>query len=206
MSDKKLTREDWLRQVAEALVADHPDQFDKLDLDTVRIGVGFTKGGARSTKVLGQAFIKEASTDETCEIILSVMRGGTLEIASTLAHEVCHARDFVDGKRGHGPSFGKLARAIGLEGRLTATVPGEQFEKWLQPVVERLGEFPHAPLKPGGGGPKKQTTRMIKVECAGCGFTFRTSAKWLTESSGRFQCPDAACGDELAVNGQLLPS
>ena len=48
------------------------------------------------------------------------------------------------------------------------------------------------------GGPRPQRNRQIKAECAGCGFVFRASRKWL-EAGRRLRCPDAACDGAVTV-------
>jgi hypothetical protein len=65
-------------------------------------------------------------------------------VASILAHGLVHAAVGVE--QGHGPAFGKVARAIGLDGKLTATVPGERFVAAVAPILAEVGPVPHAPL------------------------------------------------------------
>src|SRR3546814_18282994 len=50
--------------------------------------------------------------------------------------------------------------------------------------------LPHARLDTDGEStaPKKQKTRMLKCECAECGYTVRTARKWL-EQAGAPLCP-----------------
>ena len=76
-----------------------------------------------------------------------------------------------------------MARAIGLEGKLTATVPGEAFTRAVQLLLREVGPFPHAALNWGGPrtGPKKQGTRMLKVTCPECGLVARMTRKWIEE-------------------------
>jgi hypothetical protein len=69
-------------------------------------------------------------------------------------------------------------------------------------LAEALGQFPHAKLDPAPAGPEpgpgtagtpgrkihsglgKQGTRVIKLAAVGCcGYTVRTTAKWLAEGS-----------------------
>lgn len=47
------------------------------------------------------------------------------------------------------------------------------------PASTRMGSRPR---------PKKQKTRMLKCECAECGYTVRTARKWL-EQAGAPLCP-----------------
>ena len=141
-----------------------------------RISSGFpSKGGlAAKRRTIGQCWSPSASADATTEII---MQAEPMVIIETVAHEMVHA--VVDVKNGHNKIFGKMARAIGLEGKLTATYGGDAFKARVAPIVKRLSDYPHAALD-HTVGQKKQTTRMIKVTCTDddCGMVFRTSRKW----------------------------
>ena len=44
-------------------------------------------------------------------------------------------------------------------------------------------------LNPRAAGPKPQGTRLLKCECAVCGYTARTTAKWLN-GPGAPICPE----------------
>ncbi len=77
---------------------------------------------------------------------------------------------------------------------MTATVAGPALEARLRGFSQDLGPFPHAGLVAGAGGPR-QTTRLLKLACADCGYTVRTTAKWI--AVGLPVCP---CGGELRLN------
>src|SRR3546814_3877501 len=57
-------------------------------------------------------------------------------------------------------------------------------------MLESVGPLPHARLDTDGEStaPKKQKARMLKCECATCGYTVRTARKWL-EQAGAPLCP-----------------
>jgi hypothetical protein len=103
-----------------------------------------------------------------------------------LAHEAIHAVD--DCASGHGKAFKRVAVAIGLTGKMTATVAGPELLATLQQIADSL-----PPLTHGGidlSGRKKQPTRLVKLECHGCGMIVRTTTKWLVETG----MPSCACG------------
>jgi len=81
---------------------------------------------------------------------------------------------------------------VGLEGKPTATVAGEQLRAKLGEIAEELGEYPHKALTPNAEI-KKQSTRMIKVSCFYCTdddgnpYTVRLTRKWI--EFGLPQCP-----------------
>ena len=68
---------------------------------------------------------------------------------------------------------------------MTATVPGDAFKAMIAPILEKLGEYPHAKLD--ASTRKKQTTRLVKCHCVTCGYTVRTTSKWL--ALGAPHCP-----------------
>jgi hypothetical protein len=84
--------------------------------------------------------------------------------------------------------IGKCARAVGLEGKLTATGAGEALVGEMKAWHATLGAYPHATLNPADRPTKKQTTRMVKCECDACGYIARTSAKWINDV-GAPLCP-----------------
>lgn len=110
------------------------------------------------------------------------------QIAAILAHELVHAA--VGIPAGHGKAFKRAALGLGLVGPMRATIPGEAFLTAIAPILDAAGLLPHARLDTDGEstGPKKQKTRMLKCECAECGYTVRTARKWL-EQAGAPLCP-----------------
>jgi hypothetical protein len=187
--DKFETREMWLLNAVEAM----KPLFKQYgyEVPKVRVSCGWPSSRGKSSKnaSLGEAWDKSAASDSVAQLFISPILKNPVAaqgVLPTLAHEVCHA--VVGNKEKHNKVFGACARAIGLEGKLTATHGGEAFfieaKKWMN----LLGEYPHAELNPGGRPTKKQTTRMVKCECKDCGYVARTSRKWL-DASGAPICP-----------------
>lgn len=161
----------------------------------VRIGVGWTSKGMRA-KAIGECYSTACSRDGSFEIILSPHLEDAHVVAAILTHELVHAA--VGLECGHKGAFAKAARGVGLEGKLTATHGGEAFLAWAGPVLEALGPYPHATLYgAASSGPKKQTTRYLKVSCP-CGYTVRMSRKWL-DTVGAPDCP--ACQETMTCEG-----
>ena len=94
--------------------------------------------------------------------------------------------------KGHKGPFKKLATRLGLIGKMTATVASPELKTRLDAMAAELGPYPHAAMNTNAI--KKQTTRMVKVECAGCGYIVRTTEKWI--EVGLPTCP---CGEEMKV-------
>jgi hypothetical protein len=111
-----------------------------------------------------------------------------------LTHELIHAA--VGLECGHKGAFLKAMRALGLEGKATATVAGARWSELFGEAVAALADYPHARLDGAqSSGPKKQTTRLLKVEC-GCGVLYRMSRK--VAELGLPRC--GACGGAMACD------
>lgn len=195
MPSKFNTREQWLN----AFTKRARTAFKRHGYEVpsnVRCSVGWSSKGARSNRI-GECWPNMSSADGTFEIFISPLMDDASRVADILTHELVHATVGLEAK--HGPKFVKAMHAVGLEGKATATVAGEQWHVWADPILKSLGPLPHAALTPDGNGEKKQSTRMIKCECAECGFVFRTSLKWLEYGEDRLNCPDRACGGILNI-------
>lgn len=143
-----------------------------------------SKGAGSRRKTVGQCFDASASADNHVEIIIGMSLDNEMEVAHTLAHELVHA--CVGVEAGHGPAFRKVALAVGLEGKMTDTTAGELFKRYAQPILDRLGPYPHKKLN--YSNIKKQNTRMIKATCGECGYAVRLTRKWL-DVGGAPICP-----------------
>ena len=195
------TREEWLQ----AFVAAARPVFERAGTplpEKVRASIGFTSKGRRSSRI-GECWSDACSSDGTFEIFIVPGTENASRVADILTHELVHVA--VGLAAGHGPAFGKLARALGLEGPLTATVAGDGWRAWAEPILSALGDFPHAALLPTTSGPERKTSapktqknRMVKCECTDCGFVFRAARSWL---DCELKCPDTACGGSVVVKG-----
>jgi hypothetical protein len=147
------------------------------EIPPVRVSVGWQLRGG--VKAIGSCWKREASRDGSFQIFISPAIDDTVEALAILVHELCHACTDCDG---HGAAFKALARAIGLDGKLTATYPGPALTERLNAlVVGVIGKYPHAALipDPEKSGQKKEGTRLIKCVCEKTGYTVRTTRKWL---------------------------
>lgn len=164
----------------------------------VRVSTGFT-GSRSGNRAIGSCWNGKASADGLAQVFISPVLSETARVLDVLAHELVHA---AHPDAGHGKVFKKTALAIGLEGKMRATVAGEALAKRLNalacPETGVLGPYPHAQLDPGQSGVKKQTTRMLKLECPDCGFVCRASNKAITEVG----IPFCACeGNQMKLAG-----
>lgn len=193
-----MTREAWL-QAAVALIAPRLVAKCGRELPTLTVTVGWPSSGglSRTRQVLGQCWDGEASADGSHAIFISPVldAAGPSGALAALVHEMVHALVGVDCK--HKGPFATACRQVGLEGKPTATVAGTELLTFLDGVAAKLGDYPHAKLTPQPK-PKKDTTRMIKCECAACGYVCRATRKWLDEVGAPI-CP---CRVE---SGELTP-
>jgi hypothetical protein len=125
-----------------------------------------TKGAAagHTGSVIGQCFYQglQGSALERMLIVVHPSQWGEdLAVLSVLAHEMAHAATPGAGHRG---AFVELVRRMGLEGKPTATVPGEAFKRAAEALRPILPTFPVGSLVVGGR--RVAGTRMRLFECA----------------------------------------
>lgn len=182
------TREAWLMQAIEHMRPWFEDAGATLP-EKIRVSTGWSKNARKGS--IGWTWISGASEDKISNVFISPEKSDSVEVLAILAHELVHVWD--DCEHGHGAEFKKVATAIGLEGKMTATVAGEALKDQLEALTVIMGDYPHAKMLVGEGGgkssgPKKQGTRMIKLHAPTCcGYTVRTTQKWI--DAGMPNCP-----------------
>jgi len=188
------TREAWLTAAVDSLRPAF-DQISKPLPLAIRVACGFPLH-ARRSKAIGQCWASAASADAHIEILVSPVLADRLEVFETLVHELCHA---TDGAMNHGTAFQAVARDMGLVAVGTtrqawkSTKGNATFATTYGPMLDLLGDYPHGQLTPASEAPV-QPTRMLKLCCPSCGYTVRTTQKWVDR--GMPVCP---CGDTLTV-------
>lgn len=185
------TREAWLMAAVKAMTPWFAE-VDGNDIPQVRISVGWSKRA--KSNAIGVCWHRECSADETNEILIVPTLDEPVRILDVVLHEMVHASD--NGASKHSGYFRKTAVALGLEGKMTATVAGDELRERLTKLASKLGDYPHAALNPSAGTVGKQGTRMIKVACPdeSCGYTVRTTMKWI-----QVGLPTCMCGTEMEV-------
>ena len=192
------TREQWLI----ILVDIFRDSFRELGAPLpvrVKVSCGWPSHGARSKKslsVAGECWSTQLSSGGFTEIFVSPMIDDSIQAGAVLVHELVHAG--VGLEAGHKGEFSRVAVGIGLIGPMRSTKPSPELTGRLQTIINDIGSYPHASLSPMTNGRKKQGTRMLKVICPECGYTVRTTAKWI--EAGLPTCP---CGTLMKVDDQV---
>jgi hypothetical protein len=188
---KTLTREQWLAQALHKHVAPLLARHGAAVPADCLVSVGFP-GGASARKRIGECWARRQSSKGVNEIFINPMiADNPSQMLDILVHEAIHAAD--DCKSGHKGFFAKTARAVGLEGKMTATVAGPALAKWIEATLAKLPKIEHSRLDLSSR--KKQSTRMIKVECVDCGYTLRTTQKWIDVG-----LPTCCCGGTMGAH------
>lgn len=184
-----MTRE----QYWQAAVGKLREHFTTLGFEVpeVHVSIGFpsTRALSATKRRIGECWQGAHSKDGKPHVFLSPVVDDPGEIAAVLVHELVHAL----GIKGHGKDFKKVAVAVGLVGKMPATVPGEALKATLAVMLQELGPCPHVGLDAVAlAKMPKQTTRQHKAVCPKCGYVARVARKWY-EAKGYPKCPDEAC-------------
>ena len=183
-------REDWLLALSGELAPVFA--LEGVPLPSFRVTCGFPCTGATrgSNKLmrLGECHPASNSRDAHCEIFIHPELDDPIKVAEVLAHELVHAAVGLD--KGHGPTFKRVATAIGLTGPMRSTVGTPSFHAMVKPWIDGLGPYPHASLSVLSH--KKQGTRLLKAVCPSCDYTVRLTQKW-----ANLGLPTCVCGDQL---------
>ena len=140
----------------------------------IYVSVGWPKG-RRGVKAgaIGQCWPGTMSKDGQGHIFISPSLADSTRVLDVLLHEVGH--DIVGCNHGHRKPFADFCVAVGLLKPWTATTAGPELQVKLEKIVTKLGPYPHASLASISEG-KKQTTRMRKYVCEGCGQIVRAAS------------------------------
>lgn len=187
------TREQWLSSAVSSL---RPlfDNHTSLTLpDTIHVSVGFpsTRALSNSRRRIGECWSCDASKDGNPHVFVSPLIADGSIVLEVLTHELVHAA----GIHGHRSDFRKVAIAVGLEGKMTATVAGDELKARLNVILGKLGPYPHSVLSANGRPTKKQSTRLLKCECSKCSMIIRVTSKYINDPG----LPVCRCGGMFGV-------
>ena len=194
------TSDEWLTEATDRVLRAEIYRRAYITVPPVRVSVGFgTRGLANGT--LAQTLPRAMSLDGVNEIYIRPTLHDPTEVLTVLTGELIRAA--FDGKAPNGKrveaalaNMGIAMQRISNAVRLYATT---QLEADLRALAESLGDYPRANgLDITAATRVKQTTRMIRCECTGCGFLFRTAQSWVDKVGG-LTCPDANCGHAVKV-------
>lgn len=182
-----MQRQEWIEKAVTALRYHFSSNWYVVP-DNVRVSVGIPKGSHGAHKAIGQCWSDLASEDGHFEIFASPELGfkgepkpgnqATIDMLATIAHELVHA---TVGLAGHKGEFKTCALAVGLAGKMTSTVAGEKMLSFISGLINEIGEYPAGALNIALR--KKKATYLLKCECQSCGYTVRTTEKWLAQGA-----------------------
>jgi len=195
-----LTSEEWLRELVLRL---HTEVLapvvESATLPAYRIARGFPGGGS-ARKRIGECWSSVCSADGVTEMFISPLLDEPMRVAGVTAHEMVHM--LVGVEHGHKAPFARVAKAIGLEGKMTATTEGEAFKAAVAPILDDMPAYPAAAMSLAGRKVKK--TYLLKVTCEteGCeDIKFRMTQKQVdiceNGPHGVVLCP--CCGNMATV-------
>lgn len=162
-----------------------------------------SSGGTRSKqRVVGQCWGANHSVGAEVEICISMGIDDPLEVAGVIVHELGHAA--VGNRHKHDGTFAKFCKAVGLEGKPTATTPGEQLGGKLLGLLKEFPPYPHRRLQ-YLKQTKSQKSRFLKVYCknpecetqADGGYKFRLTRIWID----RYGMGEDGSGDLMVTMG-----
>lgn len=172
------TREEWLnaanKEIDAKVFKPHGLSLPK----NVKLSCSFPSKQALSVKRRRIGECWPTNERKNVEIFITPLEDDVLTVMGVLVHEDVHAID--NCKNGHKGPFVQMARKVGLEGKPTQCMPGEELNKVLQGIAKKLGKYPHQAISASAKA-KPQSTRLVKCECPDTGYVVRTTRKWLTE-------------------------
>jgi len=165
-----MTREQWLLATTKKLEERYFSRSPRILPKKLAVSCGIPKG---SNRAIGQCWDPRVSKDGTTHIFICPSLDDPFEILSTLLHELVHA--CVGLAEGHGGEFARVARKVGLKGKLTATFvePGSDTGNFFQEIVKEVGEYPHKGMLKTGTKKKKEKEKYVRlVSLTEEGYTF----------------------------------
>ena len=182
-----MNREAWLTGLVDALRPYFTDKGLTIP-EYIRVSCSWPSRTIRKT--WGQCWTAQSATDGVQQICVSPLLVDPPAIAAVLTHELLHA--CLPPETGHKATFKQGMLLIGLEGKATATHAGPILTLHLTEILADLPPYPHAALSLAEV--KKQTTRLVRLECVGCGYVVRTTAKWIDQG-----LPTCCCGESFEI-------
>lgn len=197
------TREGWLMVAADRLWPNveraggkRPERF--------RVSCGWPSKSAlrrasSKSRRIGEAW-HAGSEDGAREVFVSPALSKPADVLGTLLHEMVHAS--LPGDAGHGPAFAAVCRKLGMAGKPTQAMPGEDLSAELEDMARVIGRYPHARLDADMA--PKQKARLMLVECPSCGCKVRMTRSWIDTYLPTCGCGTTMISAEYAVDGEPL--
>lgn len=213
VNEHGLNREAWLTAFATAIAPVIKTRTGhSVPLSKTRLSCSFPRTRSTPNRKTGAYTIGQCLMGHKSglnEIMINPLRDVIIDdqghgIGETIIHELLHAS--LDAKVLHKAPFARAAKAMGLEGKPTSTNAGPELVKVIREIAAPLGAYPHQAID--GDFSKKQSTRLLKVQCVDCGYineagngyTARITMTWI-EGAGLPTCP---CGAVMSLVDKSL--
>lgn len=190
MNTSSLERQMWIEK-AVVHFRQHFQECGWTIPNNVRVSIGIPKGMHGSKKAIGQCWPDTVSFDGHYEIFSSPELSKEVDVLETIAHELIHAT--VGMAAGHKGLFKLCALDVGFVGPMASTPSGPKMTDAIKRIINSIGYYPAGKIDISQR--KKKATYLLKCECPSCGYTVRTTARWLAE--GDPICPVDKIGMEV---------
>lgn len=177
-----MNRETWLKELADTAIPAITASIQYAEEETsVKLSCGFpAKQGKRGT--VHASLVPPTNSDEfNAEIFVTPELSAKREVARAVLPLLVAV---VTGDYRQQSAYRDAVRSLGLN--------GEELPTWAKTIVDGLPAYPHASLTLPEVA--KQSTRLIKVHCAPCGYIARVSRSTLN-TYGAPVCP--ACNQSF---------
>lgn len=184
-----MNRETWLEN-AVSLFRQHFSEAGLHLPKRIYVSVGWPSYGVGTSDkyVAGEAWPKGVSKDRSNHIFISPKLNNPVDVLTVLCHELVHA--YLDCANGHQHWFQTTASAVGLQAPWISSVGTQEFRDKMQEWSKQLGTYPHAGFRQRSKFyASKSVNRSRKIICENCGFSARTSLKWVKKG-----LPTCSCG------------
>lgn len=160
MTAKFKTRDEWLAAAAATLTAWIKEHGGVVP-EGVRCSCGMAKGKG-ADKAIGICYHGEGFEDGLPQIWICPTQGEDVRVLDILLHELIHAA--TPGEK-HGGDFKRIAKALGLMGKMTATYAeeGSFLHDRLKGLCQQLGPYPHSAFKPKPKEKKPSKREQVRL-------------------------------------------
>ena len=163
-----MNREEWLSTLIEKL----RPLYEAVGVpipEKIRVSCGFPSRNALGGKSrrMAECWMIESTEDAINQIFVTPLISEGAKVAGILAHELVHSA--LPTGTGHKGAFIKSCKKIGLtDGSPKTAMPGPELQETLDKLLAELPPYPNGAITPKSAD-KKQTTRLLKLECIGDG-------------------------------------
>lgn len=204
-------REAWLTEagrmiypVIDAVAQSFANDYRPVPFEDFAFSCSIPSGGStQMRKVAGEIEYAAGTGNGKHEIRIAPSQDDSVQVVGIVIHEMIHAFAIGDG---HRRDFARIARFIGLKGKMTATYVEKDDEKGdrlrcvVNSILTTIGEYPHQKVRaPVPRGKRGIGSRMLKIVCTDCDLVMRASATQ-AEKIDRCDCPVPGCVGYIFVD------